>query len=266
MPDGGEFGWYVDSPVEEDSKRSTYLNQELVPFIDNLFPTIGTREARGIMGLSMGGHGALLSAAKNPDLYVSASSLSGILNITQHSHNWHIVDRLGEYDENPDAWTQNSVFHNVEAFKEAGTKILIDCGVDDTRTDGTGAYEDSYQVHTELVKQGIPHIWRAHEGTHSWEYWDRHLRSHLNFHTGAFYPVQEELTWYENIYFKRLGEFAERNMQLQIDGFEKGVSVCLLGSSSMQGWERRRDMLPEEWVVHNRGISGDSVGIRNHDL
>ncbi|MCX7765805.1 MAG: alpha/beta hydrolase-fold protein, partial [Candidatus Sumerlaeia bacterium] len=62
FPDGGEFGWYVDSPIERDSQYESYIAKELVPEVDRIFPTVASREGRGIMGLSMGGHGALLLA------------------------------------------------------------------------------------------------------------------------------------------------------------------------------------------------------------
>ncbi|MCK4818989.1 esterase family protein, partial [bacterium] len=168
FPDGGEFGWYVDSPIEQDSQYESYVAVELVSEIDRLFPTIASRKGRGIMGLSMGGHGALLLAAKHPDVFGSASSMSGILKITDHPEKWHIAGRLGELEKNRKAWKANSVWDQAKRFKKANVELLFDCGTSDTIT---GAIGDSRQLHERLVSLKVPHIWREMVGTHSWNYW-----------------------------------------------------------------------------------------------
>lgn len=75
VPDGG-VGCFVDSPYS--SKYETYMIEELIPFIDKKLPTIADRQHRAICGVSMGGHGAITLAFKYPQLFGSASSLSGI--------------------------------------------------------------------------------------------------------------------------------------------------------------------------------------------
>src|SRR3954451_25262440 len=51
--------------------------RQLVPWIDAHYRTIGKRSGRATAGLSMGGNGAMSYASRHPDLFVSASSLSG---------------------------------------------------------------------------------------------------------------------------------------------------------------------------------------------
>ena len=254
FPDGGEFGWYVDSPIEKDSQYETYVVKELVTKIDSLFPTIASREGRGIMGLSMGGHGALLLSAKHPDVFGSASALSGILKITEHPDKWHIAERLGPMNENQKVWEENSVYEQTERFKDSNVRILFDCGVDDTQT---GAINDSRKFHERLVELKIPHIWRELPGTHSWDYWQNHLEEHLNFHQSAMIKVTPNLDKVRQTYFERLSIFFDKNSKLSFEKSDK-PTVCLLGSSSMQGFPA--ELLPE-YYVYNRGISSDILGI-----
>jgi len=254
FPDGGEFGWYVDSPIEKDSQYETYVAKELVTKIDSLFPTVVSREGRGIMGLSMGGHGALLLSAKHPDVFGSASALSGILKITEHPDKWHIAERLGSMNENQKVWEDNSVWEQAERFKDANVKILFDCGVYDTQT---GAINDSRKFHERLVELKIPHIWREMAGTHSWDYWQTHLEEHLNFHQAAMVKGTPNPDKVRQIYFERLSTFFEENSKLSFEKPDK-PTVCLLGSSSMQGFPS--DLLPE-YYVYNRGIGSDTLGI-----
>lgn len=182
FPDGSPFGWYVDSPTEKNMQYETYISKELPALIDRKYPTIAKREARGIMGLSMGGHGALLLAAKHPDVFGSASSLSGILKLTNHPISWHIPDCLGPLTQNRKVWEANSVWEQADRFTTASVRLMFDCGKDDT---ATGAIIDNRLLHEKLARLGVPHIWRENPGTHSWQYWQEHLVEHLRFHYEA---------------------------------------------------------------------------------
>ena len=76
LPDDTPFGWYVDSKA--NGNYETFLTTDLIKDVESRFPAAKSREGRGLVGLSMGGHGAISIAAKHPDLYSSSSSLSGI--------------------------------------------------------------------------------------------------------------------------------------------------------------------------------------------
>src|SRR5690606_19409998 len=176
---GGEFGWYLDSPTLPESQYESYIIDELMPDVAERFPVHDS--ARGIMGLSMGGHGAMILSARHPGLFQSASSSSGILKLTNHGHKWEIEKRLGSIEENRDRGAAHSVWDQPEVYKTAGMRLVFDCGEDDT---GTGAIEDNRMLHKRFVDLGIPHIWREHAGTHSWDYWRDHLNEHLVFQIG----------------------------------------------------------------------------------
>ncbi|MEJ7713155.1 MAG: alpha/beta hydrolase family protein [Pyrinomonadaceae bacterium] len=75
----GNNGWYTDSPVKETEKYESYIMQELMPDVERRFRTLTTREGRAIVGLSMGGYGALKFGMKHPDKFVFAGSMSGAL-------------------------------------------------------------------------------------------------------------------------------------------------------------------------------------------
>jgi S-formylglutathione hydrolase len=72
-------GFYVDAtepPWARHWRMYSYVNKELPELIAAEFPVDMSR--RGIFGHSMGGHGALISALKNPDLYKSVSAFAPI--------------------------------------------------------------------------------------------------------------------------------------------------------------------------------------------
>jgi len=78
---GTGAGFYVDAtaaPWSRNYRMYSYVNRELPALIEAHFPALTDR--RGIFGHSMGGHGALVSALRNPDRYRSVSAFAPIAN------------------------------------------------------------------------------------------------------------------------------------------------------------------------------------------
>ncbi len=76
---GTGAGFYVDAteePWRAHYRMYSYVTQELPALIAEHFPVKQGRQ--GIFGHSMGGHGALVCALKNPALYASVSAFSPI--------------------------------------------------------------------------------------------------------------------------------------------------------------------------------------------
>lgn len=184
FPDGGTHGWYVDSVNEAHARMETFITKDLIREVDRRLPTTARREGRAIMGLSMGGHGAISLAAKHPNLFISASATSGILDLEAHPDSWQIADRLGPLDTHRENWRRNSVYNLAERFVDADVQLLFDCGIDDTVT---GAIHDGRRVHARMAELGVPHVWREFPGAHTWEYWGARLPEHLQFHRAAMW-------------------------------------------------------------------------------
>src|SRR2546426_5454842 len=72
-------GFYVDAtqaPWSRGYRMYSYVVKELPALIESEFPVDSTRA--GVFGHSMGGHGALTVALKNPDIYRSVSAFAPI--------------------------------------------------------------------------------------------------------------------------------------------------------------------------------------------
>src|SRR4051812_36527670 len=73
-------GFYVDAteaPYARHYRMWTYITEELPALIAEQFPVDTSRQA--IMGHSMGGHGALTAALRNPDRFRSVSAFAPIV-------------------------------------------------------------------------------------------------------------------------------------------------------------------------------------------
>src|SRR5262249_5219713 len=67
--------WCVDS---YDGKRKTasFLDEELVPWIDAHYRTVPDRRSRAVAGISMGGYGAVRWAIQHPERFTAVAGLA----------------------------------------------------------------------------------------------------------------------------------------------------------------------------------------------
>jgi putative tributyrin esterase len=58
-------------------------------------------------------------------------------------------------------------------------RMRIDCGTEDFLLDQNRGFHD------ELIEMKIPHEYEEFRGSHSWDYWDLHVREAIAFHARA---------------------------------------------------------------------------------
>lgn len=179
-PDGGFSSWYFDSPVDKNMKYETYISSELVTWIDKNYKTIKTSNGRAISGLSMGGHGALYIALRHQDVFGSAGSMSGGVDIRPFPDNWDLSVRLGKYSEYPEDWEQNTVVNLLDLYKPKGLSIIIDCGTEDF------FYHVNENLHEQLKYRNIPHDFISRPGSHDLNYWSNSVKFQLLFFHNFF--------------------------------------------------------------------------------
>jgi S-formylglutathione hydrolase len=126
---GTGAGFYLDAtrvPWAGHYNMYTYVVDELPGLVDGNFPTLP--EARGVFGHSMGGHGALTIALKNPDRYRSVSAFAPICAPTRCP--WGEKAFRGYLGDDVGAWQDYDATCLVEDSPFDG-EILIDQGTDD---------------------------------------------------------------------------------------------------------------------------------------
>lgn len=126
---GSGAGFYLNATAEPWAKHYNmydYVTKELPELIQQNFPVVAGKCS--IFGHSMGGHGALTIALKNPDKYCSVSAFSPIVAPTQNP--WGTKAFTGYLGENADQWRQ---YDTVELIKSTDHKmpLFIDQGADD---------------------------------------------------------------------------------------------------------------------------------------
>lgn len=176
FPDGRN-SWYWDTPR---MRMESFFVEDLVPYIDEHFPTVAEPEKRAITGLSMGGHGALWLASRHPGIWKSAGSMSGGVDIRPFPKNWNMPELLGPENKDPEKWAEHTVITSVPKWKPGELNLIIDCGTDDVFT------EVNENLHRELLRYKIPHDYISRPGSHNWNYWNNSIYYHLLFFSEAF--------------------------------------------------------------------------------
>lgn len=179
LVEGNYASWYLDAlpgmPQWKDWQWETVVTKHLIPEIDKRYRTIASPGGRGICGLSMGGHGALFLAARHPDLFAAAGSMSGAMDVTQLRNKYDLAKRIGDAEKYPERWVEYGVITQAEKFVGTQTAILVDCGISDR------LFSQNQELHAKLLKLNVPHDYIERPGTHSWSYWVNALPYHLQF-------------------------------------------------------------------------------------
>jgi len=81
-----------------------FVAEVLVPFMAENFGLAAEKESTGIMGVTVGAHGAILIAENYPGLFGAAAGISGFYDPTIMQESRIIESVYGSYRKNPERW------------------------------------------------------------------------------------------------------------------------------------------------------------------
>jgi S-formylglutathione hydrolase FrmB len=177
LPDA-DNSYYINN-ADSSFKYEDYFINELIPHIDSTFRTKRCNKGRALMGLSMGGFGAVILAIKHPDMFTAVASLSGAIrdstifvNLPDNRYETFFSTVFGPSLKGggriTDHWKSNSPYYLVDSITAQSMKQInwyIDCGMDDD------LFPANERFHDLLVKNKIPHEFHMRPGSHNWSYW-----------------------------------------------------------------------------------------------
>jgi S-formylglutathione hydrolase len=185
---GAGAGFYLNAtqaPWSRYFRMYDYVLGELRETVLRRFPGVASRV--GIFGHSMGGHGALVLALRNPAIYRSVSAFAPICSPTRCP--WGQKAFAGYLGESRAAWAQ---YDAVELLNSGGApvfpEILVDQGLADK-------FLPQGQLLPELLEQscaaaGQPLRLRRHVGYgHDYYFIATFVADHLRFHAESLAAV-----------------------------------------------------------------------------
>ncbi|WP_077798638.1 alpha/beta hydrolase family protein [Streptomyces sp. JHA26] len=206
MPEAGWNGWYSDwwnHGEGGDPAWETFHTGELRRLLERDW---GAGPDRAVAGLSMGGQGALLYAARHPGMFRATAAFSGSAHPLLDDES---VDRIMGFfaGQNTDPlrvwgdpvaqrriWEAHDPYHLAKRLRSI--PVYLSCGDGTTgpldAPGATSALEADFnrQNHAlagELRRVGARHL-TTHfygPGTHGWAYWERELHASLPMLLGA---------------------------------------------------------------------------------
>ncbi|ESZ27858.1 S-formylglutathione hydrolase [Mesorhizobium sp. L2C084A000] len=175
---GSGAGFYLDAtqePYAKNYRMYSYVTEELPALIAAEFPADMARQA--ISGHSMGGHGALTIALKNPQRFKSCSAFAPIAQPSTAGWSRPAFEKyLGDDEASWRTCDATSLIEDGYRFPE----FLVDQGTSD------GFLDDGlmpWLLETACAKAGIPLKLRMQDGyDHSYLFISSFMDDHLRWH------------------------------------------------------------------------------------
>lgn len=192
---GDRASFYVDG--KESGAYETLIVEDLLAHVEQEYRLEPAREQRAIMGVSMGGYGALKIALRHPTRFgvVATHSAAVFARDPQDlpanfqrvlASNRSGISKIFGDPVDMELWRANNIYELADAIDpdELRTlKIYFDCG----DRDRLGFDQPNQELHDLLRKRRIPHEWRLIEGGgHGWDNCVQALEDSLPFVAAAF--------------------------------------------------------------------------------
>ena len=173
---GQGAGFYVNAaraPWAPHYRMYDYITSELRDLVLSEFPL---RDSHGITGHSMGGHGALTIAMRNPDAYDCVSAFAPIANPTRSD--WGRKQLSAYLGDDETSWSSHDSTLLLEAHGWKGD-ILVDQGASDQFLD----LLKPEALAAAMAKRRQPGLVRMHKGyDHSYFFVQSFAEDHVAWH------------------------------------------------------------------------------------
>lgn len=189
MPNG-ENSFYLNA-LSTGRNFQSFLGEELVSYVQKTFGLAQKKEDTFIMGLSMGGFGAIHTALAYPHVFGTAIGLSSALIIHKianmqkdspdsHANYAYYTDTFGdltrvlESENNPEVLVKK-----LQAQNTPLPALYLTCGTEDF------LIENNRQFHQFLQERNVSHFYQETSGAHNTEYWDKTVQTIIPLVFGA---------------------------------------------------------------------------------
>uniref|UniRef100_UPI00202163C6 S-formylglutathione hydrolase-like n=1 Tax=Myodes glareolus TaxID=447135 RepID=UPI00202163C6 len=177
---GTGAGFYVNAtedPWKTNYRMYSYITEELPKLINANFPVDPQRMS--IFGHSMGGHGALICALKNPGKYKSVSAFAPICNPVLCPWGKKVFNGYLGPDESK--WKAYDATCLVKSSLGSQIDILIDQGKDDEFLTNGQLLPDNFLA--ACTEKKVPVVYRLQEGyDHSYYFIATFITDHIRHH------------------------------------------------------------------------------------
>jgi putative tributyrin esterase len=174
MPEGNS-SYYVNAAERPQDRYEDYITQDLIRDVESRFPAASGRKNRAIVGVSMGGFGAIVLALKHPDLFAFAGGMSSALDVPTRRFSLRRVAQYRAHAQIFGPWgseprTTSNPYHLAKSVDPAKTPYLyLTCGEQE------GLLPANQRFATLLRNHGFKYEFHPGPGGHDWNQWNGRL-------------------------------------------------------------------------------------------
>jgi len=176
MPEGNS-SYYANSAERPEDRYEDYIVKDLIEDVEGRFPAAVGRSNRAVIGISMGGFGAINLSLRHPDLFVFAGALSPAIDVPSRPFS---IKRIGQWREHSSifgAWGSKNrhdndpyvLVRNVDATQ--APYIFLTCGEQE------GLLPANRKFAKLLDQYHFRHEYVPGPGGHDWNQWNQRLPS-----------------------------------------------------------------------------------------
>ena len=185
MPEGHD-SYYVNAREPPEDRYEDYIVDDLIADVESKFPTADGRANRAIIGVSMGGYGAIKLAVSHPDLFVFAGGLSSAVDVPSRPFSIKRISQSRHY---------NSIFGSWGTVtRRNGDPFVLARSADPQRTpylfltcgEQEGLLPPNRSFAALLDSRHFRFEFHVVPGGHDWTQWDERLPSIFNSLLGTW--------------------------------------------------------------------------------
>ena len=171
----GRHMGYFDVPGWDYER---FFFEEFMPAVEKRYRIASDKAHRAVAGLSMGGGGTAVYALRHPELFGSACSMSGLLDMFPGRRSYDNAFQQSVADNSPVALLRGMTAEQLDGVRSV--RWWVDCGDDDF------LWKCNVDFYTLMRERDIPLQYRMRDGGHTWRYWQTALPDALTFVSNGF--------------------------------------------------------------------------------
>jgi putative tributyrin esterase len=174
MPEG-DSSYYTNSSGRPQDRYEDYIIRDLIADVESRFPAAPGRNNRAIVGVSMGGFGAVKLALKHPDLFTFAGGMSSAVDVPRRRFS---IKRIQQWRDHNSIFGQTGSSTRLTndpfilartADPSRATYFYLSCGEQE------GLLPPNREFAALLEQRHFKHEFHTFYGGHNWNQWNSHL-------------------------------------------------------------------------------------------
>ena len=185
MPEG-ESSYYTNAVDPGQDRFEDYITHDLINDVEARFPAASGRANRAIIGVSMGGFGAVKIVLRHPDLFFFAGGISSAIDVPRRAFSWKRLQQSRHYQSifgpiGSPTRRDNDPFVLVRtANPQDAPYFFLTCGEQE------GLLPANREFAGLLARRHFSYEFHTVRGGHDWNQWNgwllvvfRSLRQHM---------------------------------------------------------------------------------------